>query len=237
VYFYTVGLAAAICVYKYTEDQPQERPMAAIVYPAFVTGDRAGGYTARFPDLPDCTATAGSQGELLTAAREALQKRLEQLTADGVDWPEPSEISALGGHPDNPGGALLVDVDIEDAPVRVNISIGERLLKRIDQAAESRGMTRSGFIAAASRQALGEGPAFQWDSKKVQETLSEYGRTLNDKFGPESEFYKGVSDLERKITRSAEAFALQVAEAFRSKPTSPPPPEPKPAAEDPSRQV
>jgi predicted RNase H-like HicB family nuclease len=210
--------------------------MAAIVYPAFVAGDRAGGYTARFPDLPDVTVQAATQGELLVAAREALQKRLEQLTADGVEWPDPSEISALGAHADNTGGGtLLVDVDIDDAPVRVNISIGERLLRRIDQAAESRGMTRSGFIAAASRQALGEGPAFQWDSKKVQETLSEYGRTLNDKFGPESEFYKGVSDLERKITRSAETFATQVAEAFRSRPQAPPPraDEPKPSTEPP----
>ena len=209
--------------------------MAAIVYPAFVTGDRAGGYTAKFPDLPDCTAQAGSQGELLTAAREALQRRLEQLTADGVEWPEPSEISALSGHPDNPGGALLVEANVEDAPVRVNISIGERLLKRIDRAAEARGMTRSGYIANAARHELGE--AFTWDSKKVEETLTDYGRRINDKFGPESEFYKGVSELERKITRSAEAFAVQVADAFRSRPASPPPAEPKPAAEDPSRQV
>jgi predicted RNase H-like HicB family nuclease len=206
--------------------------MAAVVYPAFVTGNREAGYAAAFPDLPGVSAQAASQSELMTAAREALHRRLEQLTADGREWPEPSEISGLAGHPDAAGaGTLLVDVDVEDAPVRVNISIGERLLKRIDQAAETRGMTRSGFIAAASRQALGEGPAFRWDSKKVEDTLADYGRTLNDRFGPESDFYKGVSELERKITRSAEAFAMQVADAFRSKPA--PPPERKPADEPP----
>ncbi|HET9160960.1 MAG TPA: type II toxin-antitoxin system HicB family antitoxin [Caulobacteraceae bacterium] len=208
--------------------------MAAVVYPAFVTGARESGYTAKFPDLADVVVRAPSQAELMVAAREALHRRLEQMTADGHDWPEPSEISGLSGHPDAIGaGTLLVDVDVEDAPVRVNISIGERLLKRIDQASEARGMTRSGFIAAASRQALGEGPAFRWDSKKVEETLADYGRTLNDKFGPESDFYKGVSEMERKITKTAEAFAMQVADAFRSKP-APPPPERKPAEEPPT---
>ena len=214
--------------------------MTLIVYPAFVTGDRAAGYTAHFPDLPGLTAQAATQGELLTAARDVLHKRLEQLTTDGVEWPEPSELSGLGPHPEGqPSGTLLVDVDVEDAPVRVNISIGERLLKRIDQAAETRGMTRSGFIAAASRQALGEGPFMQWDSRKVQEGFAEVGRTLNEKFGPESDFYRGVSDLERKITKSAESFAQQVAASLRSKQTfhEGRTDEPKPAAEDPTRQL
>jgi predicted RNase H-like HicB family nuclease len=207
--------------------------MTAVVYPAFVTGSREGGYVATFPDLKGATAQAATQADLMVAARNALQKRLEQMTADGVEWPDPSEISALGAHPDAAGtGTLLVDVDVEDAPVRVNISIGERLLKRIDQAAEARGMTRSGFMALASRQAMGEASAFQWDSSKVEETLSDYGRRLNDKFGPESDFYKGVSELERKITRSAEAFAMQVAEAFKSKPV-PTPDRPAPADKPP----
>jgi len=203
--------------------------MAAVVYPAFVTGNRDSGYEARFPDIPDLVVRAGSQGELMPTARNALQRRLEKMTADGMDWPEPSEISGLGSHPDSTGAStLLVDVDVDDAPVRVNISIGERLLKRIDQAAEARGMTRSGFMAMASRQAMGE--AFQWDARKVEETFAYYGRKLNEKLGPESDFYKGVSELERKITRSAEAFAYQVAEAFKTKPA---PVQPKPTAEEP----
>lgn len=193
--------------------------MTTVVYPALVSGSRDQGYVARFADLDGCTAQAVTQGELLAAAREALQKRLEQLTLDGKDWPEASELSGLSSHPEaTSGGALLVDVDIEDVPMRVNISIGERLLKRIDQGAEGRGMTRSAFIAHASRQALGEGPSLQWDSRKVQETLTDYGRVLNEKFGADSEFSKGISELERKLTRSAEVLGQQLAEAWRSKP-------------------
>ncbi|CAN5268148.1 hypothetical protein BH11PSE2_BH11PSE2_05680 [soil metagenome] len=194
--------------------------MATVIYPAFAVGDRTSGYTAHFPDLADCTAQAATLADLLTRAREALQHRLSQMAADGVEWPEPSNIEDLATASEGkPAGTLLVDVDIEDAPVRVNISIGERLLKRIDQSAEARGMTRSGFIAAAARGMLDEtfasARAMEWDSRKVQETLAEYGRVLHEKFGPESEFARGFNDLDRKITRSAEAWAQQFAAAMR----------------------
>ncbi len=49
-------------------------------------------------------------------------------------------------------GRLLVDAEIEDAPVRVNIFIGTGLLKRVDTAAQVRGMTRSALLAEAARQ-------------------------------------------------------------------------------------
>lgn len=197
--------------------------MATVLYPAQAMGDRTAGYTAVFPDLPGCTATAATLGELLAAAREALQRRLEELTAEGLEWPYPSEIEDLPPPADGrAAGALLVDVDVEDAPVRVNISIGERLLKRIDQAAEQRSMTRSGFIALACRDLLGEGGARpEFDARKVQESLADYVRSLQEKFGPESEFARSFHDLDRKITRHAESFALQVAAALRGKGPTP----------------
>jgi predicted RNase H-like HicB family nuclease len=221
--------------------------MPAAVYPAFVTGDRESGYLAKFPDLAGCTANAAQQTSLIVVAREALRQRLNQLAAEGEEWPEASEISALTEHPDAKGASVvLVDVDMEDAPVRVNISIGERLLKRIDQAAEGRGMTRSGFIAAAARQSLGEGPFLRWDTKKVEETVTDYSNKIGEKFGPGSEFHRGWNELDRKITKYAENFAEQIAQALRNKAPPPygargtePPPakDASPSADDPSRSV
>lgn len=213
--------------------------MAAIVYPAFVTGDKERGYTARFPDLPEATTAADTQTALLSTARDVLRRQLEKLTAEDVDWPEPSELSTLSSHPDAVGAtAVLVDVEVEDAPVRVNISIGERLLKRIDSAAEARGMTRSGFIASAARQSLGD-PAFSgWDSKKMQDAFADASKSLTEKFGPGSDFYRGFNELDRKITKSAESWAEQIAAALRNKTPPPVDPKPTPAAEDdPTRQV
>ena len=49
---------------------------------------------------------------------------------------------------------VLVPVEVPENPVRINVSIDRGLLKRIDDAAERRGMTRSGFLAEGARQLL-----------------------------------------------------------------------------------
>jgi len=41
--------------------------------------------------------------------------------------------------------------------VRVNVTLPEDALRAIDAFAESRGLTRSGFLAAAARRAIAEG--------------------------------------------------------------------------------
>ncbi len=49
---------------------------------------------------------------------------------------------------------MRVPVELPDEAVRVNISLDKLLLKRIDAAAERRGMSRSGFLAEGARQLL-----------------------------------------------------------------------------------
>jgi hypothetical protein len=46
---------------------------------------------------------------------------------------------------------LLLD---SGRPVRANLSLDAALLEAIDEAARSRGLTRSGFIASAARQKI-----------------------------------------------------------------------------------
>ena len=125
--------------------------MTALVFVAHARGDQLAGYTATLPDLPDVSVMAGDLPALVAAAREAVHARLERYTAEGLDWPKPTAAEALTPPPG--AIALLVDVSVDDPPVRVNLSIGERLLKRIDDAAEARGMSRSGYVAQACRAA------------------------------------------------------------------------------------
>lgn len=212
--------------------------MTTVVYPALVGGDRAGGYTARFPDLAECAASGGTPSELLAQAREAARAHLSALAAAGEDWPEPTPIERLAA----PGGVILVDVPADDAPVRVNISIGERLLKRIDTAAEARGMTRSGFIAAAARTALGEGGAkpgaaadFEAAAGRLQEELAQVGRRISESLGPDSAFSRTMSDLDVRVSEGIRKAADSISSAMArrrdpetraadSEPESAPPP-------------
>ncbi|MDP3802500.1 type II toxin-antitoxin system HicB family antitoxin [Brevundimonas sp.] len=126
--------------------------MSTVIYVAIVEGDQDGGYSAFFPDLPGCVTGAESMLELPASAREALSLHLQGMSEDGEAFPEPTALEDIKGDPDvKEVGRILVDADVEDAPVRVNISIGAQFLKRVDVAAEARGMTRSGFLIEGAR--------------------------------------------------------------------------------------
>lgn len=127
--------------------------MTTAIYVAIIEGSQDEGYSAFFPDLPGCVTAAETMFELPAEARDALSLHLAGMIEDGEALPEPTPIEAVTSDPEvKEAGRILVDVEIEDAPVRVNISLGAQFLKRIDVAAETRGMTRSGFLVEAARE-------------------------------------------------------------------------------------
>lgn len=129
--------------------------MSTVIYVAVVEGDQDRGYSAFFPDLPGCVTAAETMVELPSAARDALSLHLQGMAEDGDAFPEPTALEDIkAGAEVKEVGRILVDAEVEDAPVRVNISIGAQFLKRVDIAAEARGMSRSGFLVEAARAAL-----------------------------------------------------------------------------------
>ena len=172
--------------------------MSTILYVALVASGDSGEYRARFADLPDCTADGANLAELLVKARQALLARLEAIAAAGEAWPTATPIERIeakaGEIP------IPIDVAVDDPPLRVNISLGERLLQRLDAAAEARGMTRSGFIAQSVRASLGEtgrGPGdYEAVGRRLQDELNALGRRINDSIGPDSAFNRRMNELD-----------------------------------------
>lgn len=191
--------------------------MSLLVYVALARRSEDAGFTCEFPDFPGLGASAPSMGELLPAARDALLAHLQRLADEAQEWPA---ATSLDHAPAEPGRfPFLVDVSVDDTPVRVNISIGERLLRQIDQAAQGSGMSRSGFIAQAARQAL-EGRSaragdFDAVARRLQEEVSGLGRKITESLGPDSTFTKHVSELDTRIgetlRRAAEGLSAAVA--------------------------
>ena len=188
--------------------------MATLVYPALVTGDHAQGYHANLVDFEQLTPSAASPAELLTAARDLLLGALTRLEKAGRDWPAATPVEALG---ERAGGAIvmLVDVQVEDPPMRVNISIGERLLRRLDQTAEAQNMTRSGFIAAAVRQRLGDQASDETigeraSSQRLLDEVAEVGRRVNEALGPDSAFGRTLADLDARALDGLRLMAENV---------------------------
>jgi predicted RNase H-like HicB family nuclease len=110
-----------------------------------------------FPEFPGVTSVAERFADVPLQARDALATAVDDILAEGEDLPPSSEegafVDAAPSDFHDPR-YVLVPVEVSDDPVRVNVSIDRRLLKRIDDLAQRRGMTRSGFLAEGARELL-----------------------------------------------------------------------------------
>jgi predicted RNase H-like HicB family nuclease len=188
--------------------------MSTFHYVALVTGQQDAGYAATFPDIPDCTAHGRDVAELLVDARRALRDRLTALADAGDAWPKATPLEQVAAQP----GVIvvLIDVPVDDPPIRVNISLGERLVQRLDAAAEARGMTRSGFIAQSVRMTLGEQPRndLEGAGRKLQDDVTTLARKINDAIGPNSPFERRMADLDDRFYDGVRRAADSVSAAM-----------------------
>lgn len=130
-----------------------------MLYPVYVhPGDAKRAHGVTFPDFPGCFAAADDWADLPAAIQDAVQAHFHGEGAQAV--PEPTALQVLAADRQYKGGMwLLADVDlsrIDTTPVRLNISLPANLVEQIDAYARSQGSTRSGFLAQAARQAMGQ---------------------------------------------------------------------------------
>jgi predicted RNase H-like HicB family nuclease len=109
-----------------------------------------------FPDFPGVATAGTSLDDARRMAEEALAFHVEGLVEDGEAIPEPSSLDAIMADPDNKDGvAILVAIKTEAAKcIRVNVTLPEDILERIDRYADQQGLTRSAFLARAAKRAL-----------------------------------------------------------------------------------
>lgn len=123
----------------------------AFVYPP-LDGSEWG---VTFPDVRGCVSVGASLEDAVKQARDALSGHLAALRADGDAVPSPrawTEISGDAAAMREAAGAFVHYVEprfLTGERVRVNIMIDKGLLRITDEAADAKGLTRSGFIEAA----------------------------------------------------------------------------------------
>jgi DNA end-binding protein Ku len=116
-------------------------------------------YGVSFPDFPGCTTVADDLDSALAKAAEVLAFHAEGLAEDGP-LPRPRSLRELKSDPDfceDAKDAVLVFVPYEPPTraVRINITLEESLLARIDRSADAASETRSGYLAEAARLRMG----------------------------------------------------------------------------------
>jgi predicted RNase H-like HicB family nuclease len=118
-----------------------------------------GVFGASFPDFLGCTTVANGLDAIIPKAAEALAFHVEGMAEDGLSLPPVRTLAQLRKDPvfrEDSSGAMIALVPYAPPAraARINITLDESLLERVDRAAEAAGETRSGYLAAAARQRL-----------------------------------------------------------------------------------
>lgn len=110
------------------------------------------------PDCPGCTTQADTLDGALELAAEALRLWAEAEASAGRKVPSARPLEAVLGDADVKyevkRGAIPAAVPLlldAGRSIRLNISLDAGLVEAIDEAARSRGLTRSAFLASAAR--------------------------------------------------------------------------------------
>jgi predicted RNase H-like HicB family nuclease len=130
--------------------------MSGHTYIALIHKDADSDYGVSFPDFPGCVTAGRDLDEAREMAEEALTFHIEGMAEDGAAPPEPSSLeTVMSDRVNRDAVAILVSGPaVPDRSVRVNITLPEETLRKIDAYAEAHGYTRSGFLATAARRAI-----------------------------------------------------------------------------------
>lgn len=125
-------------------------------YPVIVHKDKDTGYGVTIPDIPGCFTYGGTQEEAIDNIQQAVE-----LYYDGeglLEPPAPSDMESLLDSDLYTRDSFLYLADIDFAFIapktqRINITVPEYKLIRIDKAAKAKGLSRSAFfVESAERQ-------------------------------------------------------------------------------------
>jgi predicted RNase H-like HicB family nuclease len=123
-------------------------------YIAVVHKEPASDYGVSFPDFPGCITAGKSIDEAKDMAYEALLLHLEGLREDGEPLPAPTNLEDIVADPENADAVAFLVVSVPDAQgkaKRINITMPEETLRRVDAAAKRRGLSRSAYLTRAAQ--------------------------------------------------------------------------------------
>lgn len=123
-------------------------------FPIVIHKDSCSRYGVTVPDLPGCFSAGDTLDETIESAREAIACHVEGLLMDGEPVPLRASLEEHQENQDYRDGIwAIVAVDISKLSSksrRINITLPERVLAIVDQAAVREGQSRSGLLARAA---------------------------------------------------------------------------------------
>jgi predicted RNase H-like HicB family nuclease len=115
-------------------------------------------WSISFPVFPGTVTTGRDFAELMTNARDALASVVAAMEEDGQSIPDSFDV-APASSPYNPADyhdprIVLVSVEVGGRSVRINVTMDEGLVARLDQLANRAHASRSALLARGARMVL-----------------------------------------------------------------------------------
>jgi predicted RNase H-like HicB family nuclease len=126
-------------------------------YIAVVHKDPKSDFGVSFPDFPGCITAGSTIDEAKDMGHEALSLHVKGMQEDGENIPVPSRLEDIMDDPGYTDAAAILVVSVSKAKprtIRVNITVPEDMLRKIDTVAKKRGMSRSSFLVHAAQNAI-----------------------------------------------------------------------------------
>lgn len=122
-------------------------------YIAVIMKDKHSDYGVVFPDFLGCISAGETIEEAKNMAEEALQFHVDSMIEDGEDLPVPSTLDQVKKKYKKAIIFLMISVRIQTKVTRINITIDEKLLRKLDRyIANHYGENRSAFFSKAIEQ-------------------------------------------------------------------------------------
>ncbi len=116
-------------------------------YIAVINKENGKQYDVIFPDFLGCVTVGKNLEEAKEMAQEALQFHVDGMLQDGEDLPKTKTLDEIKKKYKKAEIFLVVAVKIKTKATRINISIDEKLLRKLDKFLLNRNETRSSFFA------------------------------------------------------------------------------------------
>jgi predicted RNase H-like HicB family nuclease len=126
-------------------------------YIAVVHKDPQSDFGVSFPDFPGCITAGSTIDEAKDMAHDALSLHIRGMLEDAENIPTPSKLEDIMDDPQYSDAVAILVVSVSEAKprsVRVNITVPEDMLRKIDNVAKKRGMSRSSFLVHAAQNAI-----------------------------------------------------------------------------------
>ena len=122
-----------------------------MLFPVVIHKEPDSCFGVTIPDIPGCFTAGDTIDEAIRNIQEAVACHLH----DAVEAPQPSPIERHLANPDYGEGIwAMIDIDfsfLAKKHKRINITVPEDVLRKIDAVARHRGMSRSAFLVQAAQ--------------------------------------------------------------------------------------